>query len=68
MMHKGKKMMGKKKMDKMGPKPAPTSGTDPHAMQDKYMDKQKQMFMKPKHMMKKEKNMGSNFKGAYGGK
>lgn len=63
--HNKKKMM---KGKKMGPKPlSQMSGRDPHAMQDKWQDKQMKMLSKPKAMMK-NKNMGNNFKGAYGGK
>ena len=40
------------------------SGMDPHAVQDKWEKKQMDMLSMPK----KKKNMGDNFKGAYGGK
>ena len=57
----GKKKMGKKMDKKMGPKNYDQmSGRDPHAMQDKWQDKQMKMLSKPKKMMKKG---GNPFKG-----
>lgn len=49
---------GKQKMDKK-PKLMPggkTSGMDPHAVQDKWKDKQMKMLSKPKKKMKKGGN------------
>ena len=57
---------------KMGPQPKPTSGMDPHAAMDRAKDANQAAFDKYTKMnqgMKKgQKNMGKNFKGAYGGK
>ena len=40
------------------------SGMDPHAMKDKWEKKQMDMLKPPM----KKKNLGKDFKGAYGGK
>ena len=67
---------------KMGPQPKPTSGRDPHAAMDRAKDANQAAFnkytMKDQGMKKaqspakmtdpKLRNMGKNFKGAYGGK
>ena len=67
--HNPKLKAHKKRMaKKMGPQPKPTSGRDPHVAMDKARDANQAAFNKYTMKDQGKKNMGKNFKGAYGGK